>query len=80
MFKQVSEDPQPFAADSNISRSLQAITLQAMQKEQQQRYQSFEEIATQLQKLVADPNAKVDGSHQKQKSTGSHRINKTTAH
>ncbi len=81
LFKQVSEDPQPFAADSNISRSLQAITLQAMQKEQQQRYQSFEEIATQLQKLVADPNAKVDGSHQKalQKSTRSRRINKTTA-
>ncbi len=65
LFKQISENPELFADETNLSRSLQAITLQCMQKDPQLRYQSFEEIAVQLQILASDPDAKVEGSHSK---------------
>lgn len=65
LFKQISEDPEPFADETNLLRSLQAITMQCMQKDPQLRYQSFEEIAAQLQILLSDPDAKVEGSHRK---------------
>ncbi len=61
LFKQISEYPESFADQTNISLSLQAIAFQALQKDPQARYQSIDDLSSQLLKLSRNPDAKVEG-------------------
>lgn len=62
LFKQISEYPESFADQTNISQSLQAIAFQALQKDPQARYQSADDLSSQLLKLQRNPDAKVEGA------------------
>lgn len=59
LMKQVTENPAPFAQSCNVPQALEAITLTAMAKDREQRYESFEALKDVLTKFTADPNIKL---------------------
>lgn len=64
LFKQVSDEPQLFADAKAPAclRSCQSICFQAMEKNPESRYQSFQEVRNELQKLADNPDAKISAS------------------
>ncbi len=63
LFKQISEQPKPFAAERGLPRSVESITLTALAKEPQKRYESFNLLRETLQDFVTDPHLDVAAPH-----------------
>lgn len=56
LFKQIQEQPQPFAKPLEVPASWEAITLKCMAKKREDRFQSFAELATVISRVQADPS------------------------
>ncbi len=63
LFKQISEQPKPFAAERGLPKSVESITLAALAKEPPKRYESFNLLRETLQDFVTDPHLNVAAPH-----------------
>lgn len=55
LFQQVSQPPEPFAQRLHLPKALEVITLTAMAKNTDVRFDSFEAVKSALEKFVANP-------------------------
>lgn len=59
LFKQVTNDPQPFANQKHLSQTLEAITFTCMAKDPADRYDSFDALAHVLQQYLENPSLRL---------------------
>lgn len=70
LYKQISEDPAPFAQSRDLPPSLETITFTAMAKDLDQRYDSFAEVKDVLQQVAANPAVVLQASYYKRRNRG----------
>lgn len=75
LFKQVSDDPEPFAQRLQVPPALEAITLTAMAKDAADRYDSFASLHAALNEFAANPNLKVKAPLRRKRITQRSRTN-----
>lgn len=59
LYKQISENPQPFASTLKMPPALEAIIFTCMTKDAAQRYESFAALASVLSEFLQNPNLKI---------------------
>lgn len=62
LYKHLQEPPRHFAKQAGISNALEEIVFRAMEKSRDRRYESFDEIAADLNRFINNPQMKASAS------------------